>query len=61
MECARQTCYGRPMAPQILQELKHALIEEWERTPQIDFRILKQSMPHRSQAVINARGEHTLY
>ena len=51
----------RPIAPQTLQQLAEALIEEWERIPQENIRRIIRSMPHRCQAVIRARGGHTHY
>ncbi|CAF4872624.1 unnamed protein product [Pieris macdunnoughi] len=51
----------RPIAPQTLQQLTEALIEEWERIPQEDIRRIIRSMPRRCQAVIRAHGGHTRY
>ncbi|CAF4937392.1 unnamed protein product [Pieris macdunnoughi] len=51
----------RPIAPQALQQLTEALIEEWERIPQEDIRRIIRSMPRRCQAVIRAHGGHTRY
>ncbi|CAF4872595.1 unnamed protein product [Pieris macdunnoughi] len=50
----------RPIAPQTLQQLTEALIEERERIPQEDIRRIIRSMPRRCQAVIRAHGGHTL-
>ncbi|CAF4872670.1 unnamed protein product [Pieris macdunnoughi] len=51
----------RPIAPQTLQQLTEALIEEWERIPQEDIRRIIRSMPRRCQAVIRAHVGHTRY
>ncbi|CAF4872576.1 unnamed protein product [Pieris macdunnoughi] len=51
----------RPIAPQTLQQLTEALIEEWERIPQEDIRRIIRSMPRRCQAVIRAHGGYTRY
>ena len=44
-----------------LQDLKLALIEEWNLIPQCDLCRLIQSMLRRCQAVIHVRGGHTPY
>lgn len=51
----------RPAAPQNLQELQEALIEEWERLPQMGIRKLVRSMPRRCQEVLRVQGNHTRY
>lgn len=55
--CVRQ----RNPPPITLQELKTALIEEWENIPQNRIRNLVYSMPNRMTAVIRARGGNTKY
>ena len=52
---------GRPVPPQILQDLEEALVEEWSLIPQRYLRRLIRSMSRWCQAVINARGGHTPY
>jgi hypothetical protein len=52
---------GCPVPPQTLQDLKQALIEEWNLIPQCDLCQLIWSMPCRCQAVINAYGGPTPY
>jgi transposase len=47
--------------PETLDELRRALIQEWNNIPQTFIRNLIGSMRHRCQAVINARGGHTRY
>ncbi|GFX31780.1 transposable element Tcb2 transposase [Trichonephila clavipes] len=39
---------GRQPPPQTLQELERALLEEWDRTPQLVINSLIDSMPQRS-------------
>lgn len=51
----------RPNAPQTIQELTQALIEEWENIPQESLHRLVRSMPRRCEEVIRARGGHTRY
>ncbi|GFU93782.1 transposable element Tcb2 transposase [Trichonephila clavipes] len=38
---------GRQIPPQTLQELERALLEEWDRIPQLVINSLIDSMPHR--------------
>lgn len=52
---------GRQHAPQTIQQLTQALIEEWNAIPQEDIRRLVRSMPRRCQDVIRAGGGHTRY
>jgi len=49
------------MNPETLDELRRALIQEWNNIPQVFIRNLIGSMRRRCQAVINARGGHTRY
>lgn len=51
----------RLRAPASLQELRAALLEEWERIPQDRIDDLIRSMPRRLQAVIQGRGGNTRY
>jgi transposase len=44
--------------PETLDELRRALIQEWNNIPQA---FIIGSMRRRCQAVINARGGHTRY
>jgi len=52
---------SRPILPETLQELKVALVEEYENIPADYIQNLIKSMPRRMQAVINARGGNTPY
>ncbi|GFU83806.1 transposable element Tcb1 transposase [Trichonephila clavipes] len=47
--------------PQTLQELERALLEEWDRIPQLVINILIDSMPQRCSALLAVRGNHTPY
>ena len=52
---------SRQPAPQILQELQQALVQEWGRIPQDCIRQLNESMPRRVRVVLQANGEHNRY
>ena len=52
---------SRPVQPASVQELRQALLEEWDSIPQYKIRRLVSSMRRRCQAVIEARGHHTRY
>ena len=52
---------SRPVQPASVQELRQALLEEWDQIPQYKIRRLISSMWRRCQAVIEARGHHTRY
>ena len=52
---------SRPVQPASEQELRQALLEEWDQIPQYKIRRLITSMRRRCQAVIEARGHHTRY
>ena len=51
----------RPVQSASVQELRQALLEEWDQIPQYKIRRLISSMRRRCQAVIEARGHHTRY
>ena len=51
---------SHPVQPSV-QELRQALLEEWDQIPQYKIRRLISSMRRRCQAVIEARGHHTRY
>ena len=51
---------SRPVQPATVQELRQALLEEWDQIPQYKIRRLSSSMRTR-QAVIEAQGHHTCY
>ena len=52
---------SRLVQPASVQELRKALLEEWDQIPQYKIRRLISSMRRRCQAVIEARGHHTRY
>jgi acyl carrier protein phosphodiesterase len=47
--------------PETLDEIRRALIQEWNNIPQTFIRKLIDSMRRRCQAVIHASGGHTHY
>ncbi|GFV93049.1 transposable element Tcb2 transposase [Trichonephila clavipes] len=52
---------GRQVPPQTLQELERALLEEWDRIPQLVINSLIDSMPQSCSTLLAVRGNHTLY
>lgn len=52
---------GRQPPPQTLQELERALLEEWDRIPQLMINSLIDSMPQRCSTLLAVRGNHTPY
>ncbi|GFW34761.1 transposable element Tcb1 transposase [Trichonephila clavipes] len=52
---------GRQPPPQTLQELERALLEEWDRIPQLMIKSLIDSMPQRCSTLLAVRGNHTPY
>ena len=52
---------SRPVQPASAQELRQALLEEWDQIPQYKIKRLISSMRRRCQAAIEARGHHTRY
>ncbi|GFU95073.1 transposable element Tcb2 transposase [Trichonephila clavipes] len=52
---------GRQPPPQTLQELERALLEEWDRIPQLVINSLINSMSHRCSTLLAVRGNHTPY
>ncbi|GFV76266.1 transposable element Tcb2 transposase [Trichonephila clavipes] len=55
----RVACRQPP--PQILQELEKALLEEWDRIPQLLINSGIESMPQRRRTLLAVRGNHTPY
>lgn len=51
----------RPHAPNTVDELSQALLEEWNNIPRRVYRNLCTSMTRRVQAVLNSNGGHTRY
>ncbi|GFW21862.1 transposable element Tcb2 transposase [Trichonephila clavipes] len=52
---------GPQIPPQTLQELERALLEEWDRIPQLVINSLIDSMPQRCSTLLAVRGNHTPY
>ncbi|GFW37341.1 transposable element Tcb2 transposase [Trichonephila clavipes] len=52
---------GRQPPPQTHQELKRALLEEWDRIPQLMINSLIDSMPQRCSTLLAVRRNHTPY
>ncbi|GFW02572.1 transposable element Tcb2 transposase [Trichonephila clavipes] len=52
---------GRQPPPKTLQELERALLEEWDRIPQLVINSLIDSMPQRCSTLLAVRGNHTPY
>ncbi|GFU87494.1 transposable element Tcb2 transposase [Trichonephila clavipes] len=52
---------GRQPHPQTLQELEKALLEEWDRIPQLLINSLIDSMLQRCSTLLAVRGNHTPY
>ncbi|GFU98411.1 transposable element Tcb2 transposase [Trichonephila clavipes] len=52
---------GHQPPPQTLQELERALLEEWDRIPQLVINNLIDSMPQRCSTLLAVRGNHTPY
>ncbi|GFT13263.1 transposable element Tcb2 transposase [Trichonephila clavipes] len=52
---------GRQPPPQTLQELERALLEEWDRIPQLVINSINDSMPQRCSTLLAVRGNHTPY
>ncbi|GFS79779.1 transposable element Tcb2 transposase [Trichonephila clavipes] len=46
---------------QTLQELERAILEEWDRIPQLVINTHIDSMPHRCSTLLYVRGNHTHY
>ncbi|GFV04368.1 transposable element Tcb2 transposase [Trichonephila clavipes] len=55
----RVACLQQP--PRIIQELERALLEEWDRIPQLVINSFIDSMPQRCSTLLGVRGNHTLY
>ncbi|GFY12749.1 transposable element Tcb1 transposase [Trichonephila clavipes] len=52
---------GRQPPLQTLQELERAVLEEWERIPQLVINSLIESMPHRCSTLLAVRRNHSPY
>ena len=51
----------RPNPPANVNELRQALIQEWNNIPQAEINTLVKYMRRRCTAVVNSRGGHTRY
>ncbi|GFW89497.1 transposable element Tcb2 transposase [Trichonephila clavipes] len=61
LDALRRRVAGRQPPPQTLQELERALLEEWDRIPQLVINSLIDSMPQRCSTLLAVRGNHTPY
>ena len=52
---------SRTVQPAFLQELRQALLQEWDQIPQYKIRRIISNMQRRCQAVTEARRHHTRY
>ncbi|GFU50275.1 transposable element Tcb1 transposase [Trichonephila clavipes] len=52
---------GHQPSPQTFQELERALLEEWDKIPQLVINSLIGSMPQRCSMSLAVRGNHTPY
>ncbi|GFV95805.1 transposable element Tcb2 transposase [Trichonephila clavipes] len=50
-----------PPTPQTLQELERALLEEWDRIPQLVINSVIDSMPQRCSTLLAVGGNHPPY
>lgn len=60
-DCLKRRVRKRIPAPSNIEELKEALLEEWDAIPQDYVRKLIRSMQSRLNCVIRARGGNTRY
>ena len=51
----------RPNPPANVNELRQALIQEWNNIPQAEINTLVNSMRRRCTALVNSRAAHTRY
>ncbi|GFT09760.1 hypothetical protein TNCV_1651291 [Trichonephila clavipes] len=56
----KSSCWP-PTAPQTLQELERALLEEWDRIPQLVINSHIDFMSERCSTLLAIRGSHTPY
>ncbi|GFX47300.1 transposable element Tcb2 transposase [Trichonephila clavipes] len=52
---------GHQPPPPTLQELERALLEEWDRKPQLVINSFIESMPQRCSTLLGVHGNHTPY
>ncbi|GFW28247.1 transposable element Tcb2 transposase [Trichonephila clavipes] len=60
-DALRRRVVGHQPPPQTLQELERALLEEWDRIPQLVINSLIDSMPQRCSTLLAIRGKDTPY
>ncbi|GFU65248.1 transposable element Tcb1 transposase [Trichonephila clavipes] len=60
-DALRRRVSGRQTHPQTLQELEKAILEKWDRIPQLVINSLIDSMPQRCSTLLAVRGNHTPY
>ncbi|GFX40996.1 transposable element Tcb2 transposase [Trichonephila clavipes] len=60
-DALRRRVADRQPPPQTLQELERALLEEWDRIPQLVINSLIDSMPQRCSTLLAVRENHTPY
>ncbi|GFW43783.1 transposable element Tcb2 transposase [Trichonephila clavipes] len=58
---SRKTSCWPPPPSQTLQEQERALLEEWDRIPQLVINSLINSMPQKCSTLLAIRGNHTPY
>ncbi|GFV26682.1 transposable element Tc1 transposase [Trichonephila clavipes] len=56
---SRKTSCWPPTTPLNSQGLERALLEEWDRIPQLMINSLIDSMPQRCSTLLAVRGNHT--
>ncbi|GFV76625.1 transposable element Tcb2 transposase [Trichonephila clavipes] len=61
MERIEDELLASNLPPQTLQELEEALLEEWDKIPQLVINSLIDSMPQRCSTLLAVRGNHTPY
>ncbi|GFX03861.1 transposable element Tcb2 transposase [Trichonephila clavipes] len=60
-DALRRRVAGRQPPPQTLQELERALLEEWDRIPQLVINCLIDSMPQRCSTLLAIPENHIPY
>ncbi|GFV36975.1 hypothetical protein TNCV_4545631 [Trichonephila clavipes] len=58
---SRKTSCWPPTTPTNSPKLERALLEEWDRIPQLVINSLIDSMPQRCSALLAVHGNHTPY
>ncbi|GFX61521.1 transposable element Tcb2 transposase [Trichonephila clavipes] len=60
-QTVRNRLHGVGLYARRLQELERALLEEWDRIPQLVINSLIESMPQRCSTLLGVHGNHTPY